>query len=208
MNDNRQNPLTEEIYHWVASMKCAQVGKSPNHIHFSSGTRKGTISFYDGYIIELSVEDETADQVLFYIHFAIQDAEKTKENIRLFFRFLEGKKQQKEQLDLPAIQRVRPLKILICCSCGLTSSYFAYLMQETINQTASHIKADAVSYTNVEQVHVQYDYILLAPQIAYMLTDFQKKYGNKVLNIDIIDFASRNVNHVLNLILQKAGMAA
>lgn len=45
-------------------------------------------------------------------------------------------------------------------------------------------------------------------QYHSFLTEFQKKYGNKVLTIDIMDFASRNVNHVLNLIVRRAGTAA
>lgn len=95
--------LTDEIYRWVSSMRCAHISKNPNRIHFYNQTRKGTIAFYEGYILELSVED---------------------------------------------------------C------------------------------------------------QIGHMLPEFQEKYGDKVWAIDFMDFASRNVNHVLNLIAQKAGTAA
>ena len=95
--------LTDEIYRWVSSMKCAHISKNQNRIHFYNQTHKGTIAFYEGYILELSVED---------------------------------------------------------CQSG------------------------------------------------HMLPEFQEKYGDKVLAIDFMDFASRNVNHVLNLIAQKAGTAA
>lgn len=208
MNEKKQRPLTKEIYHWVSSMRCAHVGENPNHIHFSSQNRRGTISFYEEYIIELSVEDRETGESLFYIHFAIQDIQKTKDNIRIFFRFLEGKDQRREQLDLPVIQKIRTLKVLVSCSCGITSSYFAFLMQQMLNQAGSGIQADAADFTKVDQIQDQYDYILLAPQISYLLPEFQKKYGDRVLAIDMVDFASRNVNHVLNLIVQKARLSA
>ena len=57
MSKEQQTPWTKEIYTWVASMKCARVGKNPDHIYFCCKGRKGTISFYEGTIIELVVED-------------------------------------------------------------------------------------------------------------------------------------------------------
>ncbi len=200
--------LTDEIYRWVSSMKCAHISKNPNRIHFYHQTRKGTIAFYEGYILELSVEDCQSGQCPFYIHFAIQGKEQAKGNIRLFFQALEGKGAGQEALDRCAVRRMKPLKILVSCSCGITSSYFALLMQESLNQAGAKITADAVGNTGVEEVGSRYDYILLAPQIGHMLPEFQEKYGDKVLAIDFMDFASRNVNHVLNLIAQKAGTAA
>ena len=208
MNEKMQTPLTREIYDWISSMKCAHVGENPNHIYFCCKGRKGTISFYDGYIIELAVEDKETGETLFYIHFAIQDIEETKKNVQIFFQFLEGKEGEKAQLNLSAVGQTKPLKLLVSCSCGITSTYFAHLMQETLDQAGSGIKVSAVSYTDVEKVHEEYDHILLAPQISYMLPEFQKKYGNKVLAIDMVDFASHNVGHVLNTIMQMTSMAA
>ena len=195
--------LTDEIYRWVSSMKCAHISKNPNRIHFYHQTRKGTIAFYEGYILELSVEDCQSGQCPFYIHFAIQGKEQAKGNIRLFFQALEGKGAGQEALDRCAVRRMKPLKILVSCSCGITSSYFALLMQEALDRAGAQIKVSAVCYTDVEKVQEEYDHILLAPQISYMLPEFQKRYGNKVLAIDMVDFASRNVEHVLNTITQK-----
>ena len=45
-------------------------------------------------------------------------------------------------------------------------------------------------------------------QIGYMLPKFQQKYGDKVLAIDMVDFASRNVEHVINVVAQEAHAAA
>lgn len=204
----KQTALTGEIYDWVSSMTCAHIGKSPNHIYFSGKNRRGTISFYEGYIIELSVENSQTGESVFYIHFAIEDIQETKENIRIFFQFLQREGEKVEKLDLTAIRQVKPVKLLISCSCGITSSYFAFLMQQALNQAGTEIRADAVSFTDVDRVQEQYDYILLAPQIRYMLPKFRERYGDKVLGIDLADFASRNVNRVLNLIVKREYQAA
>ncbi len=158
--------------------------------------------------MELAVEDKETKETHFYIHFAIRDMQETKENVRAFFQFLERKEEGKAQPDLPSLGRIRPLKLLVSCSCGITSTYFALLMQEALDQADSQIKVSAVSYRDVEKIQEAYDYILLAPQIGYLLPEFQKRYGNKVMAIDMVDFASHNVGQVLNVIIKMAGKAA
>ena len=90
MIGKEQSLLTGEVYDWVASMECARIGEEPHHIYFDNGSRRGAVSFYEGYIIELSVEDEETGETPFYIHFAIRDVKETKDRVRLFFRSLEG----------------------------------------------------------------------------------------------------------------------
>ena len=95
----------------------------------------------------------------------------------------------------------KQINILLSCTSGLTTSYFAYLMQEKMNKVHQNIKIDAVSFTKVDEVENQYDYILLAPQISYKYDEFKEKYGDKVMMMDTIDFASLNVDSVLNQII-------
>ena len=72
---------------------------------------------------------------------------------------------------------------------------------EKMNKVHQNIKIDAVSFTKVDEVENQYDYILLAPQISYKYDEFKEKYGDKVMMMDTIDFASLNVDSVLNQII-------
>ena len=48
----------------------------------------------------------------------------------------------------------------------------------------------------------QYDYILLAPQIAYKLPEYRAKYGDRVMTVDSRDFASSDVGRVLNRLVR------
>ncbi len=62
------------------------------------------------------------------------------------------------------------LKILLCCTSGLTTSYFAYLMPgrtTLLNQTHHCVDVDAINYLELDAIQNQYDCILLAPQIDY-----------------------------------------
>ena len=60
-------------------------------------------------------------------------------------------------------------KILLSCSGGLTTSYFAYSMQEIFKRQGLDIVVDAVGYMEIDKVIDDYDMVLLAPQVAYLL---------------------------------------
>lgn len=203
MIGEEQTLLTGEIYDWVASMKCAQIGKEPHHIYFNGGVRKGTVSFYEGYILELSVEDEETGEVPFYIHFAIRDVKETKEHVHLFFRFLGGEDGGQGKIDLSAVRAPYAMKLLVSCSCGITSSYFALLMQQASDQAKLGVSVRAAGLDKLDQMQEQYDQILLAPQIGHRLSSFRVRYGDKVQAISMEDFASRNVEHVLFRAVQR-----
>ena len=204
MIGKEQSLLTGEVYDWVASMECARIGEEPHHIYFDNGSRRGAVSFYEGYIIELSVEDEETGETPFYIHFAIRDVKETKDRVRLFFRSLEGEMVGQERIDLSTVRTLCLTRILVSCSCGITSSYFALLMQQAADRAGLRAEVRAVGLEALDQLEEQYDQILLAPQVGYMLTSCRERYGDKVQAIDIADFASRNMEHVLRQAVQRA----
>lgn len=88
-------------------------------------------------------------------------------------------------------------KILLSCSGGLTTSYFAYSIQEMMNHRDLGIQVDAVGYSDIDNVANEYDIILLAPQIAYMLPEYREKYGNKVMTIETVDFATSDFERII-----------
>ena len=42
-----------------------------------------------------------------------------------------------------------------------------------------------------------YDMVLLAPQVAYLLPQLKNKYGNKIFIIDSLDFATNDFNAII-----------
>lgn len=95
------------------------------------------------------------------------------------------------------------LRILLSCTSGITTSYFAYLLENAINKCNHNVIVDAVSYTDLDNVQSRYDFIFLAPQISYQYAQMREKYGNKVFMIDSYDFATGNVEHVIQELIEE-----
>ena len=75
-------------------------------------------------------------------------------------------------------------------------------MKNALDKVGVEATIDAVSFTEIDKVQSEYDYILLAPQIAYKLPEYRKKYGNRVMKVDSRDFASYDVNRVINRVIR------
>ena len=208
MKERTEKSLKCKIYHELASMKCAHVDNQAKKICFCNKDYHVTVAFHENCILELSVEDKETGGIPFYLHFQMKELETSQNNIRAFFDFFSKKKEQREQLNVSAISSHRPIRLLISCTSGMTSSYFAYTMQNSLNTAGLVMTVDAVSYTEIDKVQEAYDYILLAPQVAYKLSEYQAKYGSKVMSIDAMDFASSNVNRVVNKLMEMSLGAA
>ena len=191
-----------EIFHELASMSHACVNKKAERISFCNDKYHATVAFHENCIVELTVTDKGTDEIPFYLHFQMREPESSRNNIKAFFDFFMKKDEEKDELDVAALAKSRPIKLLISCTSGMTSSYFAYTLQNSLSSEGLVMAIDAVSYTQIDKVWEEYDYILLAPQIAYKLPEYQSKYGKKVMTIDAMDFARGNVNGVVNRLVR------
>lgn len=151
--------------------------------------------------MELSVEDKKTGEIPFYLHFEVREMESAREHIQAFFDFFRDRERTQEKLDMTAVENQMPIKILISCTSGLTSSYFAHTMKKALDRAGAGVTIDAVSCGEIDRVQGQYDFILLAPQIAYMLKECQGKYGDKVMTVDTREFATYDTNRVVNRIV-------
>ena len=192
-----------ELYDWLSSMECARIKKKCGIITFTNEMYEASVIFHDNNLIELSIEEKKTGEIPFYLHFEAYEKKSARDNIQAFFDFFMDKKPAKENLDSIVVKNERPLKLLVSCTSGMTSSYFAYTMKKVLNNAGIDVTIDAVSYREIDRIQSEYDYILLAPQIAYMLKEYQKKYGNKVMAVESKDFASYNVKRVINHIVHR-----
>lgn len=197
MNEAYRELLAPIMYRWVSSMEHIHECKNSGSLCVCNEMYHARITFYKDNVIELSIRDKKTEQSVFYLHFEMQDFKTVRDNIQLFFQFLK-EPYKKEKLHQ---SKYGNINILLSCTTGLTTSYFAYLMQEALQKVCKGICIDAVSYLELDKIESEYDYILLAPQISYKFQELKKKYGSKVMVIDAMDFASNNVNHVINQIM-------
>ena len=198
MDEFYQSVYSMIAYNWIGSLAEAHKGKSSRSICFCKNQYHGKMSFFDDNIIDLRIEDINTKESIFYLHFQIKNLKMLTENIQSFFDCLN--QQHDEACAKEDIIIKENLNILLTCSTGLTTSYFAYLLDEYFQQAQLNIKVDAVGYQELDVIQSQYDFIFVAPQISYLYTKLQEKYGQKVFLIDSYDFATGNIKSVLNKI--------
>ena len=130
-----------------------------NHFVLETDFATAEISFYDmapdPEIVELRIEERATGEARFFLHFHPVDRE---HSIQLFREMIQA------LLDVGARQRT---EVLLCCTAGMTTSFFA----ERLNQVAEAMGLDwgfsAVSVTEAYEHGHDKAAILIAPQIAY-----------------------------------------
>ena len=208
MKETKHKSLQCEIYDQLASMSCARIRKKCGIISFNNEVYEAFVVFHENSLMELSIKDKKTGDTPFYLHFEAREPRSARDNIQAFFDFFKDKTPAKERLDVDAAKNGPSMKLLVSCTSGLTSSYFAYTMKNALEKAGIDITIDAVSYTEIDKMQSQYDYILLAPQIAYKLPEYRQRYGDRVMTVDSRDFASYDVNRVLNRLVRVGGPGA
>ncbi len=203
MNEVYQSLLTPIIYQWAATHGNAKKGRSSCSLCFCNDHYHASIDFHKDNIIELRIIDKETQESLFYLHFQMKDMKMATENINAFFSFLQDNHTNESNVLSNVTTMKDDLRILLSCTSGITTSYFAYLLENAINKCNHNVIVDAVSYTDLDNVQSHYDFIFLAPQISYQYAQMREKYGNKVFMIDSYDFATGNVEHVIQELIEE-----
>lgn len=140
-------------------------------------------------IIELSVTNTTNQNIEFYLHFQMKTMKHATE---LFNEMMNN--------ILQLVEKPK-IKILLSCSGGLTTSYFASKLNEAAQILDYHYEVKAIGYTDLFNIGNEYDVILLAPQISFMHAKVQEILKEKiVLKIPPQVFAKYDVVKTLQLV--------
>jgi len=165
--------------------------KNQNIIYLTTEYGKASIIFNEYNIIEFQVINTFNDEVEFYLHFQMKTM---KHAIELFQEMLDC---LKKLVDRPIT------KILLSCSGGLTTSFFASKMNDASRLLFLNYQVDAIAYNQLFDVGNDYDVIMLAPQISYMHAKVQEILTNQiVLKIPPQVFAKYDVGKMLAIIKQ------
>ncbi len=161
------------------------VAKLDDDDHFVLETDFATaaVNFYrmdpDPEIVELHIEEKATGEAKFFLHFHPVDRD---HSIQLFGEMTQA---------LLAVRSRQRTEVLLCCTAGMTTSFFA----ERLNQVAQTMGLDwsfsAVSVTEAYEHGRDKAAILIAPQIAYEAERVQQVMGNvPVLKIPTATFAA------------------
>jgi len=174
--DSERSRHTANFRQWVLSRtgpdyQLYESGTDPETIVIETDYCRGEVAFYPMDIIQLSVLNKITDSHVFYLHFQMH----TQEHAQSLFE---------EMLETVQELTVRPpTKILLCCSSGLTTGFFAEKLNTYAAGMSIHYTFSAVSYSELYHVGNQYDLILLAPQISYIYKKAQEILQPKIVRI-------------------------
>jgi len=143
-------------------------------------------------IVELSVTNLADDENKFYLHFELKDLDHAKE---LFTEMRET------LLDLKDKQK---LKILLCCTSGMTTGFFREKLNEAAELLSLDCEFNAVPFHKLYEVGFDYNIILLAPQIAYSYQEACQIFQDRlVLKIPPKFFAGYDTAGVLRFVREE-----
>lgn len=149
----------------------------------------GHVNFYDQEIIEYVLVNKKTQENEFYLHFQ-------------FHSFQHAMELFNEMLGLiKHIHKSSSLKVLLVCSGGLTTGYFAQKLKEAVEFLKLNMQVDARGYGEVYQIAQDYDMVLLAPQVSYLYSEVKKILKKQVvLKIPPQIFGKYDVRECIRLI--------
>lgn len=174
MDDFLSDIYTEVFKEWILSIKSDKYRVSlkkdnENVVVITTPYSYTEIIFNELNIIEFSVTNKINEQVEFYLHFQMKTL---KHAIELFEEMLETVHQ--------FVYKPK-MKVLLSCSGGLTTSYFAEKLNEANEMLSLDYEFAAVPYGELYDAGINYDMILLAPQIGYMHPKIQEILSDKTV---------------------------
>ena len=189
-----------EIYvdvfkYWILNQDCEDYHiylYNEDTIHIETKYSLTKIIFYEMSIIEFRVKNTISNNVEFYLHFQMKTL---KHATDLFYEMLE---------IIKGLVEKPVTKVLLTCSGGLTTTYFASEIKKGAEVLHYPIEVSAVGYNQLFNIGEDYDVILIAPQISYIYPKVKEILKDKiVLKIPSKIFASYNVGEMLDLIKQE-----
>jgi len=181
----------KEYYQMILNQKSRyyEIIEADNKVELKGEKAIGEVRFHEMNILELEITDIARKEIVFYLHFQYNEKEHAQ---RLFREMKDALVKMKDR---------RTLNVLLSCSSGLTTSFFA----DQLNSAAELLKLDyhfsAVSYNELYEYGMQNDVILLAPQIGFQMKKVQAGLkGKLVLTIPAQIFASYDSGSMISMI--------
>ncbi|MFR7590909.1 MAG: PTS sugar transporter subunit IIB [Longibaculum sp.] len=137
-------------------------------------------------IVEEAINED--DQLLFYLHYQFQSYHFA---IDLFYRMISKLTEERQEEK----------RILLCCTGGMTTGFFAEKMNKfcELNKVQYHI--DATPAYHLQDIYKDYDLILIAPQLRYKMIELSNQLKPVVIQpIDPVTFATYDCQALLEQI--------
>ena len=81
------------------------------------------------------------------------------------------------------------LTITLLCSLGMSTSMLIDKMTQAAKEQGLTVDIDALPFDKADDRINRTDILLLGPQVRYLLSKFQKDYGEKITVIEAMNFS-------------------
>ncbi len=192
MNEFYYDLLPTIFYHWILNKHFDNLETSydDRSLYFYSEDYTGRIKFFLDNLVELSIirkDSKDYNDPVFYLHFELVYFHSSVKMFNTFFDFFQEQEDTKKELNISCLEGK---KILISCSSGFTSTMFAALMHDIAEEMNVHVQIDARGVLHLDKMQQDYDKIMIAPQVHYMLNTLTAKYGDKFIPMDTKSYAT------------------
>ncbi len=171
--------------HWVLQQNGPYTirEQDEDHIHIETEYGLSEVNFYhleeEGEIVELKVTCKKTNMTRFFLHFQPVHEEHAKDLFREMIS------------SLLSLKNSQTTKVLLCCSAGMTTSFFAEKLNEVARMNALDYDFSAVGVQEVYAHAKDYDVVLVAPQVGYEEARLKRSIVDKlILKIPTQLFAS------------------
>lgn len=152
----------------------------------------GCANFYDIHdstIIELRLEDKQSGESVFFLHFELEDIDRAK---HLF-------EEMSEVYAKLTAQEVH--HVLLCCTCGITTTFFANKLNETSQSLGLDYDFRAMPLEDAKKCGSGFVAVLLAPQVGHLRKSVAEALPNTlVIELPATIFGSYDASAALNLV--------
>ena len=188
--------LMQAYRSWILAQHiegCTLSEGSDDNVVISGDLVKGWVNFYDidgACIVELRMERVLDGEPAFFLHFELEDIVRAQ---KLFGEMAEA-------IHDATHREIR--HVLLCCSCGMTTTFFAMKLNEVAQGLGLDYEFSAQPIEDAKRNGADYAAVLLAPQVGYQRKDVSQALPNTlVVELPGKLFGSYDAPGVLRLVV-------
>ncbi len=191
------NDLANSYRTWILAQQikgCTISEKNEEKIVLESEKANGEVNFYeinDSIVVELRLTSTKDGESLFFLHFELEDIMRAQE---LF-------DEMRQTINKVLNRTIR--HVLLCCTCGITTTFFSKKLNETAQQMGLDYDFCAMPLDEAKQKGGNFVAVLLAPQVGHM----RKQVAEALPNTIVIElpgriFGSYDASATLSLVVE------
>lgn len=190
-----ENHIPEAFRSWIMNRKSEAyetVKEDEDHYRLKTDYATAEINIYemppDPDIVELRIVNAKDEEVKFFLHFALNDLDHAEE---LF---------EEMASSLVSLKQHQKIPVLLSCTSGLTTSYFAEQMNEAAKLLSLDLSFSVVPIRDIYEKGQDQKEIMLAPQVAYEYPKVKKVFPDiPVIRIPAQIFGTYNAGAAVQL---------